>query len=101
MVPTNSALPTTDLNFIKTKSLSTCTLNKNRSADPNLNLKSLKQLNKKHITLETPEIGYGTLDVLSLVRANKRAPACKFMEQDLILTDLEQKSDEIFNFKDQ
>ena len=101
VVSTNSALPTTDLKRIRTKSLSTCTLNKNRSADPNLNSKSLKQLNKKRITLETPEIRYGTLDVLSLVRVNKHVPACKFMEQDLILTDLEQESDEIFNFKDQ
>ena len=101
VVSTNSALPHKDLKRIKTKSISACTFNKNRSADPNLNLSTLKQLNKKHITLETPEVGYGTLDVLSLARVNKHAPACKFMEQDLILTDLEQESNEIFNFEDQ
>ena len=101
VVSTTPTLPTTGSKRFKTISLSTCRPYRNNSAYPILNLESLKRLNKKHLVLETSKsecLKTNQLDVLSLACIKKQG--CKFSKQNLILTDLEQKSDEVFNFKD-
>ena len=101
VVSASSTLPTTESNPIEINSLSTYTLDKNKSSDPIFNSKSLKQLDEKHITLENPKVTRNHLDVLSLACIRKNSPACKSLEQYSIRMDLEQQSDEIFNFKAQ
>ena len=94
-------LPTTESKPINTNSPSACTLDKNELSDPIFNSKSLKQLNVKHVILETSKGEYAEthhLDVLRLACIKKNSPVCKSLEQDLVLMELQ--SDEIFNFKD-